>query len=770
MLRSNRRAGNGLLWTSVALLAFSAANVAAQCPDGTPPPCVASRSPIRNAPLQLNPRAWIVVPFANVTRAPDLDWLRDASVNLLSLDLSRWTDITVVDDKRVADLLRELPPPRGTQPLTLNDGLGLARRAGAGTLVMGDYFKVGKGARFVANVFDVKTGTKVRSVTQQAADQDSLLTAFGPMARNVLAVPAPPDARLGAIGTTRVDAYQEYLAGASALNRFEITLAKQHLLKSLALDSTFALAHYKLSTAIHWDDARTDTTEHAHALAAARLGGSLPPRERALMSGRVASSAGDYERACATLAALVAKDSTDVDALYGLGECQYHAGFLVPEPIDSIRGRMRGNWNIAIAAFRHVLLTDPTYHPAFEHILDVLTTPEIDICPVVVAGCGNDPAVFVIYPIRDGDSLLFQPVRGDFRVKNPAKDSADAARTPRRNMEAARLIAQEWADAGPAEARAHLNLATIELLLGKADAADAELRQIASSADARVRRDALGHRVEANILLGRASDARKLLDTLLRITPEGALKDELAPFLAAFGKLEPLRKALDHRAAAEHWSPQKTRYWHYAPLALLGIPSDSLISAERAYWESAPGDTVCAAGRPRCRATLLWPSLVYAPRATRTWWPYRGTNVSGFRFFLTFRIWQGDTSLVRRLSVFEDTVSAARFIAGRDDQGFSIQAAEGALVLRDSARALRQTQWFVDALMPAMNLMTTSLDDEWRYLVVPRMMLQRADLAFAAGSRDEARQWYTRVLDLWSEADAELQPTVSRIRQALGKL
>ena len=36
-----------------------------------------------------------------------------------------------------------------------------------------------------------------------------------------------------------------------------------------------------------------------------------------------------------------------------------------------------------------------------------------------------------------------------------------------------------------------------------------------------------------------------------------------------------------------------------------------------------------------------------------------------------------------------------------------------------------------------------------------------------AGSRDEAHTWYARVLDLWADADPELQPTVTRIRAAL---
>src|SRR5262249_24081492 len=156
--------------------------------------------------------------------------------------------------------------------------------------------------------------------------------------------------------------------------RFAVTEAKQHLNAALALDSLFALAHYKLAVAIHWDVEQSDTTERAHALAAARLGATLPPREQALISARVALTNGEYERACDAVRGLVAKDSSDVEALYGVGECEYHGGREVGESIDSAHARTRGNWNAAIRAFRRVLLLDPTYHPAFEHILDALTT------------------------------------------------------------------------------------------------------------------------------------------------------------------------------------------------------------------------------------------------------------------------------------------------------------------------------------------------------------------------------------------------------------
>ena len=127
-----RIASSSIAAALLSLAPFAAAG--AQCPDGTPPPCMqgVARGVTRRPVPAMSARTWIVAPFANVTRAPDLEWLRDASVNLLSLDLGRWTDIVVVDDKRVADLVRTAALQKGSQALSLDDGLALARRAGAG--------------------------------------------------------------------------------------------------------------------------------------------------------------------------------------------------------------------------------------------------------------------------------------------------------------------------------------------------------------------------------------------------------------------------------------------------------------------------------------------------------------------------------------------------------------------------------------------------------------------------------------------------------------
>src|SRR5260221_9597748 len=158
----------------VVALAAAPARLVAQCPDGTPPPCRGATGAAHRVNPPLDDKTWIIVPFDNVARVADIDWLKDASVNLLYLDMSKWRDIRVIDDERVADFIREVPEARGGQTLTLQSGIAVARRAGAGKLVMGELLKVGSRTQLVAKVFDVRTGQRLRTVRQEASVADSI--------------------------------------------------------------------------------------------------------------------------------------------------------------------------------------------------------------------------------------------------------------------------------------------------------------------------------------------------------------------------------------------------------------------------------------------------------------------------------------------------------------------------------------------------------------------------------------------------------------------
>src|SRR2546427_804059 len=88
----------------------------AQCPDGTAPPCrrgapeaaATSRPPAERD----RARTFLVLPFRNLSRSADYQWLVEASPTMLADALGQWTELTVVPDERLYPALRrhELHP------------------------------------------------------------------------------------------------------------------------------------------------------------------------------------------------------------------------------------------------------------------------------------------------------------------------------------------------------------------------------------------------------------------------------------------------------------------------------------------------------------------------------------------------------------------------------------------------------------------------------------------------------------------------------------
>lgn len=747
------------------LLAVGARPARAQCPDGTPPPCHAAPRPRANPAFDA--RAWIVVPFANVTRSPELDWLRDASVNLLTLDLERWNDITVVPGKRVSDLLRGLPIARTGEPLTLNDGLGVARRAGAGRLVMGDFYKQGKGARVVANVFDVRTGARVRSITQQVPESDSLLTAFSPLARGVLAVPPPPDARIGDLGTRRLDAYQEYLLGVKALHRFTLAAAREHLTRALALDSSFALAHLAYSQMLEWGELGGGTQAMTHALAAQRFGAGLPRRERTLIDAGVASASGDYARLCGIAQKLVAQDSTDIQGLFLLGECSFHDGGVVVSPTDSMVGSFRGNWNTAIRAFRRVITLDPTYLGAFEHVLDILqrTRRLVNRCP---PGRGDpDCMPWVSWVLRSGDSLEVVPVRPGDTAATAVQSRRFRAERPRvTSLLVADSIAREWVAADSTSEGARAGLARVALLRGDLALA---ARQLAHVSPRATEENALAVRMKLEVAakLGHGAEARAMLDSLAKaVRSDSHLVARLGSTELMLGRLARFERTA---AASNATRPLAAAYARQVGRALLGVPRDEMARDEAAFYRSLV-DSACDVD---CRLAAVTPTLVYALHAPLGEWPdlaagrYANRQLDAARAVAT-----RDTAQLRRVAQqLESTGRGSIGIVGPNWQ--SVVALDAYLALRDSASALRMARFYVDTAMVSESLSSYYISGVVLANGAPlwlRMMMRRADLAAAAGHRAEARRWYDAVLDLWAHADPELEPVVRRLRASLAAL
>lgn len=109
------------------------------------------------------------MPFENVTRAPDMDWLEDASVNLLYLDMSKWRDIKVIDDERVADLIRDVPEAHDSVARQVAD-LRTSRVEGANFLMDRTEIALKRGAWAQA----VRLADSLRAITDSARNARSL--------------------------------------------------------------------------------------------------------------------------------------------------------------------------------------------------------------------------------------------------------------------------------------------------------------------------------------------------------------------------------------------------------------------------------------------------------------------------------------------------------------------------------------------------------------------------------------------------------------------
>jgi serine/threonine-protein kinase len=414
------------------------------------------------APRGVDPRkSYLVAPFEVQSGDPQLTWLREGSVSMLALNMAQWRDLQVVDYERALDLLRDLELD-DARAISREDALRLARRAGVWTAVTGVVTASTDSLVVVANVWDVASGESIGRRHRAAPRTADPRGVFDALARDLLGV-APPagSVALAQATTSSLDAYRAYLDGSRALNEWELARADSLFTVATSLDSTFALAHYRRALTLGWGSTGGDDQALA-VRAAVRHATRLPARERALVEaygdfavamraqvrGDTAEEGARFVAAQRRYAAIVARDSGDAEAWYGLGDALWHHrphGWASVEAVT--------NWSAALRAFNRTLALDSSFHLAYSHKMDMYRAAAEAGSPVVL----------------DGDSL--RRLDGDMPrlMVDPTVMQAK-----RRAAELSVGEARRWADADPVP-QAYLALARAYAGLGRADAGAAAL-------------------------------------------------------------------------------------------------------------------------------------------------------------------------------------------------------------------------------------------------------------------------------------------------------
>ncbi len=437
-----------------------------QCPDGTPPPCSAPRravTPRRPPPAVAQRRkSFLVLPFRNVSRVAEYQWLVEGSPVLITDALSRNEDLTVVPDERLYPALRRA----GLTPGDVMD-LALVRRVAeetsGWTAVTGEILALGGRMRVSARAFDVVSNVEVLRAVEEAAPGEDVRAVYQRLGTRLMRAAGVAEgnaADLAATTTASVDAYRAYVRGVARANRSEPRQARDAFREAVRLDSGYAQAHVRLAEAELGVDPRQivnpQSSLYRSAARAAELAANLPPRDRELVLAINDCLSARFTIARERLENLLRQDSLNVDALEWRSTLEFFDPILVTAGVGE---RPRGSINAGLRFAKRTLELDPSRHQLYgtlvqSYLIAAGGTPGFTVAyrraPASLPAMLNTAPDRTFIPVL-GDSVLLVPVESLAAV--PA-DSLAAAR--RRALDAARQWAQRWITAGPLEADAHL--------------------------------------------------------------------------------------------------------------------------------------------------------------------------------------------------------------------------------------------------------------------------------------------------------------------------
>ncbi|MDP2470152.1 MAG: hypothetical protein Q8W46_04790, partial [Candidatus Palauibacterales bacterium] len=251
-------------------------------------PEVSFRGPREVAAGEAGP-AIAVLPFT--VSGPEAEFWREGMANTLSTNLNGLAGLRTVSSRTV--LSRWDRTVDGAEPPDLATALDVARQTGAAYAVVGDLVVAGDRTQVSADLYDVRTGEQLgQARSAGSVEGDSAFALIDRFTVEIARVaPTPEDAvvssaDLARLTTTSVEALKAYLEGEAFFRRSDFVAAIDAYQRAVDLDSTFAMAHYRLSKSYGWE--RGSGGFEGHHLTALRLADRLPDRERTLVEGNVA--------------------------------------------------------------------------------------------------------------------------------------------------------------------------------------------------------------------------------------------------------------------------------------------------------------------------------------------------------------------------------------------------------------------------------------------------------------------------------------------------
>ncbi|MEP6779705.1 MAG: BTAD domain-containing putative transcriptional regulator [Gemmatimonadaceae bacterium] len=339
-----------------------------------------------------------VFPFT-VRGGESVSYLREGMVDLLSARLDGAGGLTTVDPQALL-AYEHANTANISDP---KEALSIAEHFAAAQFILGSITDVGGRIEITASSYD-RRGKLRATVAGSANDESHVLAAIDEVARDLLAEQfrsAPERIQhIAATSTTSLSALKAFLEGERDIRNGQRGPAVDAFKRAIHEDSTFALAHYRLSTsALSPIDAEAIRNSVAVSM---RYANQLPQHERLSLKARNLVEIGAIEEADRQYRDIVAAYPDDADAWNQLGELVFHTGPWRGRPFTESRG-----------AFERVLKLHPDDANALLHLARIATIEKRrnDVVSLVASALALNPereALLELHGLRAG--ALHDPV------------------------------------------------------------------------------------------------------------------------------------------------------------------------------------------------------------------------------------------------------------------------------------------------------------------------------------------------------------------------
>jgi tetratricopeptide (TPR) repeat protein len=282
--------------------------------------------------LPVSPSVVAVFPFS-VRGSPDFEYLGGGMVNLLGTKLDGAGDLRSVDSRALLSFVEG----QAGEPSNPTSGASLASQFGAGLFVLGDLVEVGGEFQITAELYESRAPS--RPIAEASVEGTNAFELVDELATSLLAgVEGGPGARvrrIAAVTTTSLEAFRAYLTGESQFRAGRFAEALEAFQEAARIDSLFAMAYYRMSVAAEW--LTRPEIEVAAAEKAYLHSSRLSDRDRRVLEAFLAWRRGAHGEAEQRYRAIVAEYPTDVEAWFQLGEVYFHANPLHGRSIEESR-------------------------------------------------------------------------------------------------------------------------------------------------------------------------------------------------------------------------------------------------------------------------------------------------------------------------------------------------------------------------------------------------------------------------------------------------